>query len=153
RSRHRCRSCGVGRSPGACSARVDHHNRRLRATRAVSTSPLLLTHDRAGRLVRVSGLDAAADVMALVPRLNSSITPMLTAESNSSTYTPSGYMVGCMNAGNHPPRHDHGGPGMQHSHPSPTPQGAHTGIAEHDAPEAHHDHGTHGDHEDHSGHE
>jgi len=42
---------------------------------------------------------------------------------------------------------------MQHSHPSPTPHGAHTGIAEHDAPDAHHDHGTHGDHEDHSEHE
>lgn len=41
---------------------------------------------------------------------------------------------------------------MQHSHPSPTPHGAHTGIAEHDAPEAHHDHGTHGDHSGHEGH-
>ena len=41
---------------------------------------------------------------------------------------------------------------MQHAHPSPTPQDAHSGSAEHDAPDAHHDHGTHGDHSGHEGH-
>lgn len=64
------------------------HTGRFGTTRALSTSPLVLTHDRAGRLVGVSGLDAGPDVMALVPRLHTSITPMLTAESNPSTHTP-----------------------------------------------------------------
>src|SRR5699024_3526721 len=58
-----------------------------------------------------------------------------------------------MNAGNQTHRRDHGEPGMQHSHPSPSPHDTHTSIAEQDAPDAPHDHGSHGGHEDRSGHE
>lgn len=64
------------------------HTGRFGTVRAASTAPLVLTHERAGRLVGVSGLDSGADVMALVPHLHTSITSMLTAESNSSTHTP-----------------------------------------------------------------
>lgn len=58
------------------------------AARTVSTTPLALTHERAGRLVGAGGLDAGTDLMAFVPHLHASITPMLTAGSGLSTYTP-----------------------------------------------------------------
>ncbi|GAA1490528.1 NADH dehydrogenase FAD-containing subunit [Brachybacterium sacelli] len=64
------------------------HTGRFGTTRAFSTSPLVLTHGRAGQLVGVSGLDAGPDVVALVPHLHTSTAPMLPAESNLSTNTP-----------------------------------------------------------------
>ena len=64
------------------------HTGRFGTVRATSTTPLVLTHEREGRLVGVSGLNAGVDVMALVPHLHTSITAMLPADSDPSTYTP-----------------------------------------------------------------
>lgn len=53
-----------------------------------SAAPPVLTHERAGQLIGVSGLDAGAAVMALVPELHTSIESMPRAESAPSTNTP-----------------------------------------------------------------
>lgn len=64
------------------------HTGRSGAAQTTSTVPLVLTHERAGQLIGVSGLDAGAAVMALVPGLHTSIESMPRAESTPSTDTP-----------------------------------------------------------------
>lgn len=46
----------------------------LGQTRTISTSPLVLAHEHQEHLIGVSGLDAAGEVMQLVPQLNASTT-------------------------------------------------------------------------------
>ncbi|MCW1804158.1 FAD-dependent oxidoreductase [Brachybacterium squillarum] len=64
------------------------HTSPLGIPRTASTDPLVLTHEHAGVLVGVSGLDAAPDVMGLVPHLHTPTPKTLTAEFHPSTYTP-----------------------------------------------------------------
>ncbi|MCT4574145.1 hypothetical protein N3930_45190, partial [Bacillus thuringiensis] len=46
------------------------HTSPLGTPRTLTTSPLVLAHEDAGRLLAVAGLDAAAEVMDLVPQLH-----------------------------------------------------------------------------------
>src|SRR5699024_4296456 len=64
------------------------HTGRSGAVKTTSTDPLVLTHERAGQLIGVSGLDAGAEVVNHLPRLHTSLAAMPTAESTPSTHTP-----------------------------------------------------------------
>src|SRR5690625_329399 len=89
------------RSPRALySAQIhDHlyfvagHTSPLGTPRTLTTSPLVLAHEDAGRLLAVAGLDAAAEVMDLVPQLHAPTVDVAHSRNSPSTDTPWGYTV------------------------------------------------------------
>lgn len=64
------------------------HTGHSETVQTISTAPLVLTHERAGQLVGVSGLNAGAEVLHLVPQLHTPLTSKPTEESTPSTHTP-----------------------------------------------------------------
>lgn len=87
----RCLPMPCRRSP-SCPASTTRPDAVHSAPRAEGGGPWDLSrrrHSEAGtRLVRARGVDAGTDVKDVVPHLRTSITPILTAGSSPSTYTP-----------------------------------------------------------------
>src|SRR5699024_8192914 len=69
------------------------HTSPLGTPRTLTTSPLVLAHEDAGRLLAVAGLDAAAEVMDLVPQLHAPTVDVAHSRNSPSTDTPWGYTV------------------------------------------------------------
>lgn len=72
---------------------VAGHTSPLGTPRTLTTSPLVLAHEDAGRLLAVAGLDAAAEVMDLVPQLHAPTVDVAHSRNSPSTDTPWGYTV------------------------------------------------------------